>query len=42
MSEEASKFEELQAYSQQFYYQMTPTIGIFQQNFKPPHAQPLY
>ena len=42
MSEEASKFESLQAYSQQFYYQMNSTIGISQQNFKPPHAQPMY
>ena len=37
-----SKFAGLQAYSQQLYYQMNSTTGISQQNFKPPHAPPMY
>ena len=35
-----SKFADLQAYSQQLYYQMNSTTGIFQQNFKLPLMLP--
>ena len=35
-----SKFAGLQAYSQQLFYKMNSTTGIFQQNFKPPMLPP--
>ena len=37
-----SKFTGLQNYNRQLYYQMNSISGIFRQDFKLPHAPPMY